>query len=75
MYLADRTNLESLRSADVLMFDGTFDYCPSEFYRVDYEIDGDARTTSGQTYTMHAVYSGLPERQSSFLCGKYNLYF
>lgn len=71
MYIADGTNLEALYSADVLMFDGTFDYCPKEFYRVDYEIDDEIRTTSGQVYTMHAVYTSLPERQSNFLCGRF----
>lgn len=36
MYLADRTNLESMHQAKVLMFDGTFDYTPKEFYKVDH---------------------------------------
>lgn len=69
MYLADRSNLATLYNSEMLMLDGTFAYCPREFYRVDYEINGDIRTTSGQTYTMHAVFSNLPNRQSSFLCG------
>lgn len=71
MYFADRTNLESMHSASILMFDGTFDYCPQEYYNIDYEVDNGIKTTHGQTYTMHAVFSNLPERQTSFLCGKF----
>lgn len=75
MFLADRTNLETIRSADFLMFDGTFAYCPREFYNIDYEINGETKTTSGQTYTMHAVFSDLPERQTNLLCGKNLSYY
>jgi hypothetical protein len=53
--LADRTNLQSIIHAPILMFDGTFGYRPAEF---------------AQTYTMHAVFPDLPDNQSSFLCGK-----
>jgi hypothetical protein len=71
MFLADRTNLESIHTAEFLIFDGTFAYCPREFYQVAYEVDGEVRTTSGQTYTMHSVFSDLPERRSNLLCGKF----
>jgi len=71
MFLADRTNIQAIHDASVLMFDGTFEYCPKEFYREHYEsINAGIKRTSGQVYTMHAVYSDLPERQSSFLSGK-----
>jgi hypothetical protein len=72
MLLADVTNLEAIYSADILMLDGTFDYCPEEFYRRDYEdAKGEIKTTCGQVYTIHATYAGLPERQSNFLSGKF----
>lgn len=69
MFLADRTNLESIRDAQFLMFDGTFKYCPEEFYRKYYEVNGQQMQMSGQVYTMHSVYSNLPTQQSSFLSG------
>lgn len=79
MFLADRTNLEAIRAAPILMFDGTFAYCPREFYRTDYTITtnvGDeVRTTSGQVYTMHAVFTNLPNFQTSVLSGKAFAYF
>jgi hypothetical protein len=53
------------------MFDGTFEYCPKEFYDASFEVNGETYTTSGQTYTMHAVYSNLPGQQSSFVCGMF----
>jgi hypothetical protein len=75
MFLSDRTNLQAIHSAPMLMFDGTFAYCPKEFYRRDYmfvnsEGDEEVRTTHGQVYTMHCVFNSLPKRQSSFLCGR-----
>lgn len=74
MFLADRINLQAIHSAETLMFDGTFAYCPTEFYREHYQDEqGEIKTMHGQVYTMHAVYSDLPARQSSFLSGKYLL--
>jgi hypothetical protein len=73
MFLSDHINLQSIFIVELLMFDGTFAYYPHEFYQVDYEVDEESRTTSGQTYTMHAVFSDLPERQSNFLCGKFHM--
>jgi hypothetical protein len=55
--LADRTNLESIYYAPILVCDGTFNFRPRGFDK-------------GQTYTIHAVYPVLPERQGAFLCGK-----
>jgi len=77
IYFADRTNLDSMRLAPVIVFDGTFAENPREIYHIDYEIDGETRTTAGQTYTMHAVFSDLPTRKTSFLCGKLfiNIYY
>lgn len=54
MFLADRVNLQAIHDAPVLVMDGTFDYRPQHF---------------DQTYTLHAVFSNLPNRQSSFLAG------
>lgn len=71
MYFADRVNLKSLHEASVVMFDGTFKYTPREFYRTEYEVDGEVNRTSGQVYTMHAVYSDLPDKQTNFLCGRF----
>lgn len=50
--LSDRVNLQSVFNASVLVMDGTFDYRPNGF---------------AQTYTIHSVFSDLPQRQSSFL--------
>jgi hypothetical protein len=71
MFLADRTNLKAIHDAPTLMFDGTFAYCPVEFYREHYEEDDQVKTMHGQVYAMHAVYSDLPTHQSSFLSGKF----
>lgn len=75
MFLADRTNLEAIHAAPVLMMDGTFAYCPQEFYKQEYTVatsTGDEiRTTSGQVYTIHSTFSDLPTRQSNFLSGKF----
>jgi len=74
MFLADRTNLQAIHDASTLMFDGTFAYCPTEFYREHYETaGGEVKTMHGQVYTMHSIYSDLPNFQSSFLSGKYLL--
>lgn len=75
MFMADRTNLEAIHAAPFLMFDGTFAYCPKEFYKQDYMLNNEqgneeTRTTSGQVYTMHSAFFQLPDRQSSFLSGK-----
>lgn len=55
MILSDRVNLQAFREAKIIAMDGTFDYSPNGFY---------------QTYTMHAVFSDSPDKESSFLCGK-----
>jgi hypothetical protein len=70
MLLSDRYNLQSMLSAHILFFDGTFQFCPSSFYSVSYEMDNVSYQTSGQTYTMTASFAELPERQSNFLAGK-----
>lgn len=70
MYLADQINLESLHAAPILMADGTFAYNPKETYRVEYKVGDETMRTSGQTYTLHAVYPDLPDRQGSYLCGE-----
>jgi hypothetical protein len=62
VFLADHTNIASIYYAPVLVFDGTFKYHPREF------------GANGQTYTMHAVYPDLPDRQSTFLCGNFSPY-
>jgi len=70
MFLADRTNLQAIHDSPVLMLDGTFTYCPKEFYREEYQTaNKEVKTMHGQVYTMHAVYSSLPTHQSSFVSG------
>jgi hypothetical protein len=71
MILFDDFNLEALRSAPVIMCDGTFEYCPHEFYDATFEFNGEKFAMSGQTYTVHAVFSDLPDFQSSFLSGRH----
>jgi len=71
MLLADRTNLQAIHDSTILMFDGTFNYCPEEFYRQEYQTaNGDMKKMHGQVYTMHAVYLDPPAHQSSFVSGK-----
>ena len=42
VFLSDRVNLQSIYEAGVLVMDGTFDYCPNNFY---------------QTYTVRQMFS------------------
>lgn len=56
VFLADRTNLRAIYEAKTLVIDGTFNFRPNGF---------------AQTYTIHAVFSEMPNRQSSFLSGKF----
>jgi len=56
--LADKTNLLSIYHAPILVCDGTYAFRPQGF-------------DNGQTYTIHAVFPNLPDKQSSFLCGKF----
>lgn len=73
MVLFDEINLETLRNAPVIICDATFEYCPSECYDATFEVDGEKFSMSGQTYTIHAVYSDLPNFQTSFLCGRFSI--
>jgi hypothetical protein len=57
--LCDRENLKALQKATIWIMDGTYKYCPQGFK---------------QTYTIHAVFTELPDRLSSFLAGKNLLY-
>jgi len=76
MFLADRINLQAIHDSTTLCFDGTFAYCPFEFYRQHYQTaTGEIKTMHGQVYTMNVVYSEMPNYHSSFLSGNFTLFF